>query len=326
MAHTSSSTGSEYRHDHDAVAEQCATSIHASISTLLWNEKFSDMTILCNGREFKVHRAIVCTQSVFFDRALNSNFKEAASGVVDLPDDDPDVLECFLEFLYTGAYSDGVNNTWGKPSAAAKMNPQEVQESLNTLPGPAQFLARPVEEEDDNLFKASKVKEDEVDEEYEEDDDADEELPDADGPVELSQEMEELSMEAVSMLENGEGLRRLAEMRDDMTLPLCLYVIADKYDVPALRLLARERFYRAAELVWEQADDFPDIVDEIYLCTRETDQAMREIVCRLVGTRIQSDRVRQKMRVVMEKYGEFAVGVMEYSLHLGYPQLGVEAS
>ncbi|KAF5249645.1 hypothetical protein FANTH_4953 [Fusarium anthophilum] len=116
-----------------------------------------------------------------------------------------------------------------------------------------------------------------------------------------------------------EGLKQLAELRNDMTLPLWLYVMADKYDVPALRLLARDRFYRAMELVWEEAECFPDVVDELYQTTPPTDTAMREIVCRLVAAVIHVPRVRDKMRSVMMKHGDFAVGVMEYSIHLHTP-------
>ncbi|KLO84733.1 uncharacterized protein LW93_5014 [Fusarium fujikuroi] len=114
----------------------------------------------------------------------------------------------------------------------------------------------------------------------------------------------------------AEGLKKLAELRNDMTLPLRLYVMVDKYDVPAFRLLARDRFYRAAELVWEEAECFPDVVDELCQTTPPTDTAMREIVCRLVASVIHVPRVRDKMRSVMMKHGDFAAGVVEYSIHL----------
>jgi hypothetical protein len=112
---------------------------------------------------------------------------------------------------------------------------------------------------------------------------------------------------------NTAGLKFLVAERQDMLLPLRLYIMADQYDVPALRLLARDRFYRAAEMGWEVADDFPDIVDYLYENTPDTEVAMREIVCRLVGSRIQAKQVRVKMDRVMRKHGDFAVGVMNYT-------------
>ena len=71
-----SSTGEDHRDsDHDVVDEIRTASIHASLATLLLSEKFSDMIIRCGGREFKAHRAIICSQSSFFDRAFTVNFK-----------------------------------------------------------------------------------------------------------------------------------------------------------------------------------------------------------------------------------------------------------
>lgn len=111
-----------------------------------------------------------------------------------------------------------------------------------------------------------------------------------------------------------EVLHEFAELRQDLFLPLRLYIMADKYDVPALRLLARDRFYRAAEISWKTADAFPAVVDELYSCTPNTEIAMREIVCRLVGSSLHDDKLRQKMEPVMRKHGDFAVEVINYTL------------
>lgn len=112
-----------------------------------------------------------------------------------------------------------------------------------------------------------------------------------------------------------ETLKDLANFRHEIVLHLRLYVMADKYDVPVMRLLARDRFYRAAELQWKFDDEFPDVVDELYSCTPESEVAMREIVCRLVGHAVKDKEVMTKMEPVMRKHGSFAVGVMNYALH-----------
>lgn len=363
-----SSTGNEHRDEEDdGIDAFCATSIHASLSKLLHSEKFSDMTIRCGGREFKAHRAIVCTQSSFFDRALSSNFKvgnqhseagalltaiplqEAASRVVELPDDDPDVLERFLEFMYKGTYSDNVNHTWGKPSIVAMMSPEEVQENLNDTPGvPEDFLAGDERPStpcpgplNSNQVGPTGAGSDENDLDYEppsptsirsnSNSEPEEEYNEYYGDSTSNSEQESehsprkpslgtmsvMKLSELVALDKEEAMQRLVKIRNDMALPLRLYIMADKYDVPALRLLARDRFYRAAELEWEHAESFPDIVDELYLGTPQTDTAMREIVCRIVGSRILNDRVREKMRPIMEKHGDFAVGVMEYAIHSG---------
>jgi hypothetical protein len=161
-------------------------------------------------------------------------------------------------------------------------------------------------------------RDEEPDEEYNEyDEDPDDSSDDGDVAGDEQSKLAKVA-EAVAFghCSRTEGLKQIADLRSDMTLPLRLYVMADKYDVPALRLLARDRFYRAVELVWEEAECFPDVVDELYQTTPPTDTAMREIVCRLVAAVIHVPRVRDKMRSVMIKHGDFAVGVMEYSIHL----------
>ncbi|KAF4458120.1 Speckle-type POZ protein [Fusarium austroafricanum] len=61
---------------------------------------YSDFTITCRGKEFKVHKAIICPQSSFFKAACNGSFKEAHEGKMDLPDDDPVAVEKMLRYLY----------------------------------------------------------------------------------------------------------------------------------------------------------------------------------------------------------------------------------
>jgi hypothetical protein len=42
---------------------------------LLDSGEYSDLTISCKGRNFEVHRAVVCSQSPVFDAALKHDFK-----------------------------------------------------------------------------------------------------------------------------------------------------------------------------------------------------------------------------------------------------------
>ncbi|KAF7560163.1 hypothetical protein G7046_g4000 [Stylonectria norvegica] len=341
-----SSTGSEYRDgEHGIVGDLRTTSVHASLSALFMNERFSDITIHCRGCEFKAHRAVVCTQSSFFDKAFDGGFKEAISRVIELLEDDPYILQLLLEFLYTGSYTDGVNPSLGVPSSFALLTPEEVQEHLEEKPGVTRIVpitaSRPElgdeisigagrstlhaylrdtgdnEVEDPNFGSSSPVegvRNDEEEAEEKEDDEPDEEYSQYDEASELEQSNRRDSLTEIERLDHEE-LAQLAADRNDLFNHLRLYIMADKYDVPALRLLARERFYRAAEVTWAEADYFPVLVDELYRSTLESDTAMRDIVCRLVGSRIEEPAIREKMRPVMEEHGAFAVGVMEYMLH-----------
>jgi hypothetical protein len=49
-----------------------------AMNLLMESKKYSDLTLLCGGREFAVHRAIVCPRSPFFDAACGGCFEECA--------------------------------------------------------------------------------------------------------------------------------------------------------------------------------------------------------------------------------------------------------
>ena len=45
------------------------------MASCLESGKYSDLTIICRGHEFHVHRAILCTASKFFQAACDGEFK-----------------------------------------------------------------------------------------------------------------------------------------------------------------------------------------------------------------------------------------------------------
>lgn len=48
---------------------------HGLLGKLLEDGSYSDFTIRCGDREWKVHKAIVCSQSDIFDTAINGKFR-----------------------------------------------------------------------------------------------------------------------------------------------------------------------------------------------------------------------------------------------------------
>ncbi|KAK6512598.1 hypothetical protein TWF481_001482 [Arthrobotrys musiformis] len=71
---------------------------------LLESGNYSDFTIICGSKEWKVHRAIICPQSEYFKTLCESKFKEREDGELDLSAEPPFDVECMLKFLYTGTY------------------------------------------------------------------------------------------------------------------------------------------------------------------------------------------------------------------------------
>ncbi|KAK5124251.1 hypothetical protein LTR85_001954 [Meristemomyces frigidus] len=69
----------------------------------------SDFIISCDGHDYKVHKAILLTQSaVLYDMATNKRFKECQKGRLELRDDDPECVAAMIHYIYHLDYADKV--------------------------------------------------------------------------------------------------------------------------------------------------------------------------------------------------------------------------
>ncbi|GME22775.1 BTB/POZ domain containing protein [Neofusicoccum parvum] len=81
-------------------------SLRQGLSSFQVDGLFTDLTInYTNGKEHKVHKILVCSQSRFFHNACkpDSPFKEAQTGVIEL-EDDPDFVGAMVNYFYNGNY------------------------------------------------------------------------------------------------------------------------------------------------------------------------------------------------------------------------------
>lgn len=62
----------------------------------------TDVTIQCGDKEFKVHRAILASQSTVFKRMFEVDMKEKQSSIVNISDVPPAVVSDLIAYFYTG--------------------------------------------------------------------------------------------------------------------------------------------------------------------------------------------------------------------------------
>ena len=93
-----------------------------------------------------------------------------------------------------------------------------------------------------------------------------------------------------------------------MVFNIKVYSIADKYDIPALQVLAKEKFEKAVRVCWDMAD-FPDAIAQVYDSTpgQELRKGIESMVC------IHIDELLSKLRFrnVLEETVEFASAIVQ---------------
>ncbi|GES57618.1 speckle-type POZ protein-like protein [Aspergillus terreus] len=66
--------------------------------------EFSDLTFVCDGEKFKVHKAIVCTQSEPLKAAVQGGFLESHTGTISMDSFHVQTVKHFVQFMYKGDY------------------------------------------------------------------------------------------------------------------------------------------------------------------------------------------------------------------------------
>lgn len=121
---------------------------------LLETGNFADTEIVCGDKTFKIHKAVVCTRSVWFEKALTGGFtasptrqpshlnetpeliiwsidQEATTGKVKIEEQNPEVIGVILKYIYGGGEYANVHKSLAllKLCQAAAVN--MVEETTN---------------------------------------------------------------------------------------------------------------------------------------------------------------------------------------------------
>ncbi|KAK4926606.1 hypothetical protein LTR49_006540 [Elasticomyces elasticus] len=83
---------------------QQTVALSKGAADLFRTSKYSNLTVMCGGLQWNVHKSIICTQSDFFAKACDGSFREAKEARIDLSDDDHRAVAALLYFFYHGEY------------------------------------------------------------------------------------------------------------------------------------------------------------------------------------------------------------------------------
>ncbi|KAG8358305.1 hypothetical protein FVEN_g4022 [Fusarium venenatum] len=286
--------------EYHLVEELCTTSTLTSFYNLLGGEH-SDISIVCGDHEFKAHRAIVCTQSLWFDVAFTAPAKKRIIRKVEVKGVDPGVFQRFLEFLYTGTYTiegetpqrDLTTSRTGEIESMLRdhseqpcsMPSSEVAASDTSSKRPVRRSSRKSHSTADSMDEA----------------------PDSDTPMATAASPDSSIPEEILFK---------TPFPPAMTISLELYNLAHEYKVPALQLLARERFFKAAKArwlsswegaSWEDTKEFEDVALSLY--TSQDGEPMWKVLVLLVQAKTGDDLMKRRMHDVAKEHYDLRAGV-----------------
>lgn len=97
-----------------------------------------------------------------------------------------------------------------------------------------------------------------------------------------------------------------------------VYIAAKELQIPALQLVARERFAHSLRAHWARFADLPALIELVYARTDESDP-LRALICQLAAAGYDSKfdmASKAEIRELMTKNGEFAAEVLDATLRL----------
>lgn len=174
-----------------------------------------------------------------------NHFQESESREVDLQDDDPTVFEHLLSYLYTLDYDDGFRPEEHEGSSSSDVRGNNAAESGEDNPAAIPSVA---------VIKADSQRSD---------------LSDS-GEIGA----------VIPFPEHSEGGKKSSLM-----INVQVYAMADKFDMPELKVLAKEKFSKCAQ-GWP-LPDFPSVVHEALSSTPESDRGLRDIIRRILADHVE---------------------------------------
>ncbi|CAI9629748.1 unnamed protein product [Alternaria burnsii] len=259
---------------------------------LLASGDYSDFTITCGSDTYRVHKAIVCKRSSFFERAERFPqpvSEEASEGKVDLPQDEPEIVRLLVEYLYENDY-EAESDEKGKQRQAA----QDLQLQLNTDRYRYEF---------DFPHKCGL---------YHSTNSA---CCQHHRCVTNKQLANFTCAICIPILEAGKADPKMLLVHSKM------YAIGDKYDVAGLKQLARTKFSIVCMSLWND-EAFVQAAEHALNSTPDSDVGLREVLCRTIVSHIELLN-KPAVADLLDKHTKFMFKVLR---HVSEAKAGLKRS
>ncbi|KAI9812332.1 MAG: hypothetical protein M1827_004781 [Pycnora praestabilis] len=280
--------------DKGNVDELIRKDMAASMSNLFLAEKYSDLTIICGDRHFKVHKAFVCSRSKVFERMFQDGegaFREAATGEVRLVHD-PVIVEKMFSFMYRLTYSDDSEEerwdiavTESKTVAPKDVTKEENQIASSDPQGPG------VRAKGSKSGKSSYVSS--VVEGWPE-------------PPETKTTTENVPSESVQDRLDCSPLLLNAQV----------YTLAEEYDLWALKVLAQDKFNIRVQGDGWKDEGFPEAIREVYEKTPDSDVGLRPVMIKAVKQNIRALKENDDFNNVLKDVPDFTLDLLNEILRV----------
>ena len=267
-----------------------------SLKSSLTSGAYSDFKITCGSDTYKVHKVIVCTRAGFFARAVSFGGQETESGILDLPEDQPEIVKLLIQYLYEGEYEPQL------PPTAAAISTVAISTLVKHGKSSSKKLDYHLDfphtcSSEDNYCEYSRL------------------CPHHYCGDNCNYTCRGFACKiCTTPPPTGSSSQLLTHSK--------MYEMADKYEVVGLKELAKEKFNRGCNHFWN-TPEFHIAASHAFSTTPEDDAGLRDLVSQTIAKHMELAQVPGIRKLLMEFNG-MALGILDAkSEELGWNRKGL---